>query len=54
MISQGEFNMAKTCFVDCINAGKTYDARIRQECCNQLRMLLARDSIVDYRLEKLA
>ena len=32
MISQGEYESAKDCFVKCINTGKQYDPRIRQEC----------------------
>ena len=31
-----------------------YDPRIKKECANQLRMILARDQVIDLNLEKLA
>ena len=52
--SQGSFEQAKSCFVDCVNTGKQYDPRIRLECCKQLRQILAKNQICDMRLEKLA
>ena len=54
MISQGEYESAKNCFVKCINTGQQYDPRIRQECVNQLRTILSRDNVIDLKLEKLA
>ena len=53
MISQGESQQAKHSFVKCINTGKVYDPRIRAECANQLRMILAEDNNIDFKLEKL-
>ena len=32
-VTQGSFEQAKICFVDCINTRKKYDPRIRLECC---------------------
>lgn len=37
MVSQGEVQMAKDTFVDCINLGTNYDPRIHKECANQIR-----------------
>jgi len=41
MVSQGEYSTAKHQFIKCINTGKSYDPRIKKECANQLRMILA-------------
>ena len=46
--------MAKSCFVECINKGKNYDPRIRKECANQLRLILAQENRIDLNLEKMA
>jgi len=34
MVAQGERQKAKSFFVECINTGSVYDARISKECCN--------------------
>ena len=52
-LSQGEDAQAKVSFVKCINTGKVYCPRIRCECVNQLRYILAKDQIIDFKLEKL-
>ena len=54
MVSQGESLTAKHEFIKCINTGEFYDPRIRKECASQLRMILAKDSVIDLKLEQLA
>jgi len=54
LVAQGEVEKAKNFFIDCINTGNDYDARISEECCSQLRKILARDGKADLNLERLA
>ena len=55
MITQGENWKAKQYFERCLNTGKSFCPRIRNECANQLRMILAAEgSPMNIRLEKLA
>ena len=54
MKSQGEQEQAQKYFLSCLNRGAIYDPRNRLECANQLRFILAQDSIVDLPLERLA
>jgi len=54
LVAQGETTQAQACFEKCINTGRVYDPRIRLECCNQLRMILAQSNSFNLRLEQLS